>query len=140
MAVNHSGGSMQITVTPIYTAIIALLVLLLAYRVVQLRRSEKVALGDGGNEKLRRAMASHSHALENAPMSLLLMLLLELNSFNAGLLHLLGIALVLSRLLHLYGQSRITARSFGRYWGTVINWLLIVTMAVLNVSVVTGVA
>lgn len=127
---------MHLTVTPIYTAIVALLFLVMAYRVVQLRRSESVALGDGGNEKLVRAMAAHSHALENAPVSLLLMLLLEINGLSVIWLHSMGVALVISRLLHLYGQSRKTARSFGRYWGTLINWLLIVCMAVLNLFVV----
>jgi uncharacterized membrane protein YecN with MAPEG domain len=123
---------MHITVTPIYAAIIALLILALAYRVVQLRNSEGVALGDGGNKALLRAMAAHSHALENAPIALFLMLLLEINGLGAVWLHGTGIALVLSRLLHLYGQWHHTARSFGRYWGTVINWLLIVLLAVLN--------
>jgi uncharacterized membrane protein YecN with MAPEG domain len=129
---------MQLIVTPVYAAVIALMILLMAYRVVQLRRSEKVALGDGGNEKLRRAMAVHSHALENAPLSLLLMLMLELNGFDWRFMHLLGVGLVFSRLLHFYGQSRLTALSFGRYWGTVINWLLIVLMATLNIVLVVG--
>jgi len=126
---------MQLTVTPIYAALIALLILGLAYRVVQLRRSEHVSLGDGGNERLIRAMAAHSHALENAPISLLLMLLLESNGFAIIGLHVMGIALLASRLLHLFGQSRYTATSFGRYWGTLINWLLITIMAVLNLYV-----
>jgi len=127
---------MHLTVTPIYAAMIALLFLAMAFRVVQLRRSENVALGDGGNEKLLRARAAHSHALENAPISLLLMLLLEINGLSTTWLHSMGIALVISRLLHLVGQSRKTARSFGRYWGTLINWLLIVCMAVLNIIMV----
>ena len=121
---------MHLTVTPIYAAMIALLFLAMAFRVVQLRRSENVALGDGG------ARAAHSHALENAPISLLLILLLEINGLSAIWLHSMGIALVISRLLHLVGQSRKTARSFGRYWGTLINWLLIVCMAVLNLFMV----
>jgi uncharacterized membrane protein YecN with MAPEG domain len=128
---------MPLSVTPIYASIIALLILSLAYRVVQLRNSEGVALGDGGNKKLIRAMAAHSHALENAPIALFLMLLLEANGFRPIWLHGMGMALVASRLLHMYGQSRHSARSFGRYWGTVINWLLIVLMAVLNLLVLT---
>lgn len=127
---------MHLTVTPIYTAIMALMFLALAYQVVRLRNSEGVALGDGGNEKLLRAMAAHNHALENVPVSLLLMLLLEINGLSALWLHIMGVALLISRSLHFFGQSRHTARSFGRYWGTLINWLLIVSMAILNLFMV----
>lgn len=119
-------------VTPIYASIMALLILGLAGRVSLLRNTENVALGDGGNEKLRLAMAAHSHALENAPMTLFLMLMLELNRVPFMFLHAAGIALLVSRALHQYGQSRHVARSFGRYWGTVINWLLLIVLALWN--------
>ena len=37
-------------ITPIYAALLGLLFILLSVRVIQLRRQESVALGDGGNE------------------------------------------------------------------------------------------
>jgi len=115
--------------TGIYAALSALLVILLALRVVAERRRAGVGIGDGGNAALALALRVHANALENLPIALILMLLLELAGVQRVSIHVLGALLVLSRLMHAFGLARNSGRSFGRYYGTLLCWLLILGMA-----------
>jgi len=118
-------------VTSIYTALSILLLLALAFRVVQVRRGEKIGLGDGGSAQLQRRIRAHANAVENIPIALIGLLLLELGGLPAWALHVLGATLVISRVLHGIGISSRSGVSFGRFWGTLGTWLVLVAMAVL---------
>jgi len=118
-------------VTGFYTALGFLLVLLLAMGVVRQRRRAQVGLGDGGDAALSRAIRAHANLLENLPLALLMLLLLELGGLAPLWLHLFGGALILSRVLHGWGLSRRSGVSFGRFWGTAGTWLVMLVMAVM---------
>lgn len=118
-------------ITSIYAALAALLVILLALLVVAQRRRSAVALGDGGDRLLQQRMRVHANAVENLPLALLLLLLLELGGADPRLLHGLGGALIVARVLHAWGLSRRPGTSFGRFYGTLATWLLMIAMAVL---------
>ena len=119
-------------VTSIYAALAGIIIFGLAYRVVRLRRRERIALGHGDNKHLRRAIRVHANATENIPVILILMLLLEINGGATWALHLFGILTILGRLIHAWWLSRFTGKSFGRTWGTVISWGVLIALAVLN--------
>lgn len=89
-------------ITPIYAAVLSLLIVWLSLNVVKLRRSGRVVLGDGGNPDLQVAIRAQGNATEYIPISLILLLLLELSKGNALMLHIGGIAL---RSLHAYGLT-----------------------------------
>jgi uncharacterized membrane protein YecN with MAPEG domain len=89
-------------VTGLYAAIFALLLVALSINVIRLRYADRVSLGDGGKERLTRAIRVQGNFCEYVPMALLLMLLLELNGAGAQVLHGLGIALLAGRLAHAY--------------------------------------
>jgi hypothetical protein len=116
-------------VTAIYAAIVAVLVVVLGARIVPLRRSRRVGLGDGGDKDLRRAVRIHANLVEYAPMALILMAACELNGAPAWLLHGLGVALVAGRLLHALGLSRSSGISFGRTAGTALTWSVLLAGA-----------
>ncbi|MBO9664927.1 MAPEG family protein [Dokdonella sp.] len=118
-------------ITAIYAALAALLVLVLAARVVIARNTRKVGLGDGGDGDLARRIRAHANALENLPLALLLLLLLELNQTQPVLLHGLGIALIVARIAHAIGLSRSSGHSVGRFGGTGLTWLVMLAMALL---------
>lgn len=118
-------------VTSIYAAVAALLVLVLALRVVLKRRQQAIGLGDGGNADLQQCIRVHGNALENLPLALLLLLLLELQGIPAAWLHALGASLIVARVLHAWGFSRRKGVSFGRFFGTLLTWLLMLSMAVM---------
>lgn len=115
-------------VTAFYAALSALLILLLAFRVVRLRWRARVGVGDGGDRVLARGIRAHANAVEYLPLALLLLLLLELLAIAPVWLHVLGIVLILSRLFHAWGLSRSGGTSFGRLAGTLGTWLVILLM------------
>jgi uncharacterized membrane protein YecN with MAPEG domain len=119
-----------LAITSVYAALCGLLVLVLAWRVVEVRRSAGVGLGDGGHEGLRRRIRAHANAVETIPIALILLALAEAGSTPTWALHLAGAALVISRVLHAQGLSATSGRSFGRFWGTLVSWLVILGLSV----------
>ena len=99
--------------------------LYLAGRVVQARNSENVLFGDGGNVVLLQRQRVHGNFIEYVPLGLLLLLVLELNGAAPLLLNALGGSLLVARILHAFGFSRSTGRSFGRFVGTILTWLML---------------
>lgn len=126
-------------ITAIYAALLALLAIGLAGRVVVLRRRLRVGLGTGGEYELERAVRAHANLMEYAPLAILLILLLEMSGARAVSLHALGALTVVGRLLHGWGLSRKSGVSFGRFYGTAITWAVIIVAAcALLVTALTG--
>lgn len=94
-----------ITVTPLYAGLLALLFIALSMRAIAARRRARLALGTGDNPALLRATRVHGNFAEYVPLALLLFLLLELQGVPALLLHALGAALLLARLVHAWGVA-----------------------------------
>ena len=118
-------------ITGLYAALTALLVMILAVRVVAYRRTARIGLGDGNNPDLLKRIRVHANAVEYVPFYLLLMLILELNQTAPILIHAFGIALIVARLLHAWGVSRHSGVSAGRALGAGLTVLMIVLMALL---------
>lgn len=119
------------TITALYAGLLTLLFLGLALRVVYLRRTEKVGLGDGGNRTLRKAVRAHGNLAESAPLTLLVMAIVELGGAPGWALHAAGAATVGGRLMHAWGLSRRSGTSFGRFWGLALHWAALGALAVL---------
>lgn len=117
-------------VTPLYAGLLALMYVGLGLRVVQFRQ-RGIPLGDGGDPKMLRVIRGHANFGEYVPLALLLMVILELSRFSIYLLHGLGIALVVSRLLHGYALSFTPRFRFGRVWGATITFVVLLIEAVL---------
>lgn len=96
---------MPITITPIYVALLALLLLLLSARIILYRREKKLSLGDEGDRQLLKRMRAQANCAEYAPMGLLLLLVAELQGAPAVALHVLGLTLLAGRVLHGIGLS-----------------------------------
>jgi uncharacterized membrane protein YecN with MAPEG domain len=92
-----------------------------------------VSLGHGDDAKLERAMRVQGNFIEYVPFSLILLMLLELELTDMWLLHVLGALLVTGRLLHAYGMYRPDGILAGRFWGTAVTWLMILTTSLLNI-------
>jgi uncharacterized membrane protein YecN with MAPEG domain len=117
-------------VTSLYAALATLLVIGLALLVVDQRRRSAVGLGDGGDRRLLQRIRVHANAVENLPLGLVLLLLLELLGTAPMWLHAFGAMLLLARVLHAWGFLRRSGPSFGRMVGTVLTWLTMLAMAV----------
>jgi uncharacterized membrane protein YecN with MAPEG domain len=117
-------------VTPLYAALLALWFVVLSLRVVRRRRAAKVSLGDGGDALLQRTIRGQANFAEYVPLALMLMLVIELSRFSLYLVHALGIALVLARLLHGYAMAFRSEFRFGRVWGATITIVILVIEAI----------
>jgi hypothetical protein len=118
-------------ITSIYAALCGILMIALAVRVSMLRRRFRIGVGSAGQEALERAIRVHANFTEFVPLALILMLLAELGGVTGWLMHVFGITLVVSRLLHAWGLTRSGGVSFGRLYGTLGTWALILALAVL---------
>ena len=124
---------MHAPITALYAGLLGILMLILAFRVVAVRRVTAIGLGDGGDALLLSRIRIHGNAAEYVPLALILMLILELNGGSARWLHVLGIALLVGRVAHVQGLSQSTGTSAGRFVGNVLTWSVIMAAAIANI-------
>lgn len=105
-------------VTAVYTALLALWIIVLLARVVMLRWRLRAGEGDGGHRDLAKAIRVHGNAIETMPIALLLMFAYELGGGSATLLHGAGVLLIAGRLAHAQGLTKTFGASAGRMAGT----------------------
>jgi uncharacterized membrane protein YecN with MAPEG domain len=117
-------------VTPVYTAILALIFVALSLRTIRMRRKLRIAIGDDGNETMKRAMRVHSNFAEYVPIALLLMFFAESTGTKPAMIHLLGLALVAGRCLHAYGVSQPREKYGFRIAGMTLTFLAIVAPSI----------
>lgn len=84
----------------LYAGIMGLIAIWLVAVVSRWRGRVKIFVGDGGNIDLIRAMRGQANFIENAPLALILMLVLALQGFPAPAIHALGVALTIGRVAH----------------------------------------
>ena len=82
-------------ITSIYASLAALLIVKLTLSVIKLRRKNRISVGDGGNEELQLAIRTHANAVEYIPITLMLLLTLELNGAPQILIHISGVTLLI---------------------------------------------
>jgi uncharacterized membrane protein YecN with MAPEG domain len=121
-------------VTALWTALIAFWILLLMLRVVRLRWTRRVGIGDGGDKDLAKAIRVHGNAIETMPIALLLMFAYELGGGLPWLLHVCGSTLLASRVLHASGLTRTAGSSAGRMFGSILWATVLVVLATLIIA------
>ena len=126
-------------VITIYAGILGLWLVILSVRVIALRRGGSVSLGDGGDERLQRRIRAQGNLTEYAPIGLILLFALESAQASNLILHALGTTLVVARLLHGWAMSFTTGNSFGRFWGTLLTFIMIGVASILCLLTVAGV-
>lgn len=98
---------MTLLVVPGYASILAFIFFFLSIRTLRLRRKAQVAVGDGGNIQLLRAMRAHANFAEYTPIALLLITFMELEGLSHLLVHAHCVALLVGRCSHAFGVSQI---------------------------------
>ena len=93
-------------IVPPYAAVLGLVFIVLAARVIRARQGANVAIGTGGDASLERAMRVHANFAEYVPLALLLLAFAEMQGRPAWLIHLLCVALVVARVVHAVGVSQ----------------------------------
>ena len=72
------------------------------------RFTTKTGIGDGGSESLARKIRVHGNLIENAPIFLILLVLLELTGISKTTVAIIATVFVLGRIAHAYGLSQTT--------------------------------
>lgn len=91
-------------VTTLATGLLGLLLVVLSFRVIAVRRAGQVSLGTGGNPLLEKRMRSHANFCEYVPFCLLLLGLAEAGAaLPTPALQALAALLVVARLSHPFG-------------------------------------
>lgn len=114
-------------VTALFAGILGLIFFGLTIRIIYIRRTNKIALGDGGHQSLAKAIRAHSNFIEYVPIVLVLFTLLEFRGAEDFLLYCLGTLLVIGRLLHAYGISQVDENYRYRVSGMVLTNIVLVS-------------
>jgi uncharacterized membrane protein YecN with MAPEG domain len=122
-------------ITLTIAAAAAILLIWLAVRVSRLRRGYKISVGDGGNEALLCRIRAHGNYVENMPVLLILLGLVELAGGDARILWAAGILFILSRILHAFGMDQPSPGRL-RVFGIAGSSLAIVALAIYAVVIV----
>ncbi|MHA1151404.1 MAG: MAPEG family protein [Alphaproteobacteria bacterium] len=123
-------------ITPLYAALAAAVLIVLSVRVIGVRRSRQLAIGDGADDDMARRIRAQGNFAEYTPLALLLILLLEFGGAAAWQLHLLGAALILGRIVHAWS---LTAHSGnGRLTGMVLTFVVLAAGALGNLKTAFG--
>ncbi len=117
-------------IAPLYIAIFSLVFTLLSFRVIRLRQTARVAIGDGGDKALRRAIRVHGNFAEYVPLALILIFAAESLGMSAVWIHGLCLALLIGRLLHAYGVSQVKEPLLFRQLALSINGLVMIIASV----------
>ena len=114
-------------VAGVYVAANILLLVYLAFRVVQRRFRDKISIGDGGDKDLALAIRVHGNASEYVPAAMIGLIVLVMLHAGSLLIHICGGAFTAGRLLHAFGFSRSVLPS--RQLGVVLTWLSMLAIA-----------
>ena len=126
---------MSLPISTVLTSLLALLFVRLSLQVVRLRRKNRVSLGDGGHEDLRRAIRGQGNCAEYGPIGVLLVLVAELQSAHIIATIVLGVlaaAFLLGRVLHGYAFAFTTGNMTLRVRGMQLTILTILALAAFN--------
>ena len=98
--VDMNVANLVLPISILYAGLLGVLMVPMTLNVALYRVKNRIALGDGADDTLIRRMRAHGNFIETVPFALLLIVLVELSGGSAGLIHGLGITLVVGRLLH----------------------------------------
>lgn len=116
---------MTFHITAITAALIGLLYTWLSARVITRRLSARISVGDGEDTSLIYRMRAQGNCGEYAPISLILLLLVELSGTPTGVTVALAVLIVLGRALHAYAFIRRPMSFLARRAGMIMTFAAI---------------
>ena len=96
----------SIPITGLYTGLTIILAIVLGAGIGLYRGKTKISIGDGGDAETLLRMRRHGNLVETAALTLLAMAIIEAGGASAALLHGLGIAYLLARIVHPIGLKK----------------------------------
>ena len=122
-------------ITLLYTSLITILSIFLAFKVGITRGKTNTLLGEGDSSELLQSIRSHGNLMESAPITLILLFMLEMQGVADWKLHLIGSSFFLFRILHAYGISISRESTPYRVVGALGSWVLMLGMSIYGVYI-----
>lgn len=113
----------MLAVTSLYTAILALIMVVLAYQTSARRKSAKINLGTGNDDIMERRSRAFGNFTEFTPMFILLMAMIEIQGYGTNYVHILGMVTVFSRIFHALGMTNSITIINGRFVGAILAYV-----------------
>jgi hypothetical protein len=120
---------MPVPITALYAGVLALILGYLGFQVGSARSRTGISILHGDDMDLAEKIRRHANFVENVPLALILLAVLELNGSSPLLLHGLGSALVLARIAHPIGLHHDNMRHPLRAVGAGVTFLVIAISA-----------
>jgi uncharacterized membrane protein YecN with MAPEG domain len=108
----------------IYAGLLGLLLVVLSFNVMQ-NWVRVTGEGRETDRDMRRAERILSSFVEYVPLSLIMLVLIEMKGAPIMIIHLLGSSLLCARLLHAFGSNQIKGAAVMRFIGTQLTFLMI---------------
>ncbi|MCD1626493.1 MAPEG family protein [Seohaeicola saemankumensis] len=121
-------------ITALYAGLLGLIYLVISGWVVRVRMQQKVFAGDKGDPVMANAIRVHANFAEYVPICLFLILLAEMQGAPSLALHLLGVALLVSRVMHALGMATLPHKSPLRGGGALLTFLVLFFGAAANIG------
>ncbi len=119
-----------------YVALSMLGLLILQARVIVMRRSKLIGIGDGNDRTLALRIRVHANYAENVPFVLVGLVSMAALGLPVLLVHLCGLLLLAGRTAHAIGLAGSAGKSSGRVVGMMLtNFALIFTALAILVKV-----
>ncbi|MEM8798051.1 MAG: MAPEG family protein [Pseudomonadota bacterium] len=119
-----------IAIVGFYAGINAILLLWLTFRVISVRRAERISLNYGENAYLERLQRGHANAAETMPIFFIMMGIAALMGTPALVLHGVGLLFTVGRIIHAAFFVRRKSTLRPRVWGMLITIIAIGLLAV----------
>ncbi|WP_417658568.1 MAPEG family protein [Pseudidiomarina sp.] len=107
----------NLPISMLYAGLLTLLYFVLSVNIIRLRWRDRVGLGTGDSHDLKVAVRIHGNFAEYVPLSLLLLVVMELQGASVGLLYGLGATLFVARICHALGLTMSVGPSWARTVG-----------------------
>ena len=112
----------------LWTGLSLLFVLWLSIRISAGRRKLKVSVGDGGHAELITSTRAFGNAIEYIPVALVALAVIAV-FYSAAIVHLVGGAFFLGRILHAWGMAQAKQPAIGRMLGMILTYLTFIGSA-----------
>ncbi|MCP4907146.1 MAG: hypothetical protein GY910_19395 [bacterium] len=121
-----------ITITPIYAALLGLILLILSVRIVVVVRAKgELNFGDGGNPEFTAILRGQGNFIEYVPLILILIAFAEAGGTSGTWIHAMGGGLVLGRILHPLGLSAESGANPFRFVGAILTWVVLLAASII---------
>lgn len=116
-------------VTSLFAALLTLLYIVLAVRIIRLRWRERVGIGTGDSLPLKAAVRVHGNFSEYVPLGLILLALMEANNASELMLFTMGGVLFIARVFHAIGLTKSIGVSIYRTIGVLGTFSMLLVSA-----------